>query len=1428
MYLIFDTETTGLPKNYNAPVSDSDNWPRLVQLAWQIHDEKGDLVEVKNYIVKPDGFEIPYGSEKIHGISTDRALKTGLELDFVLKEFNDALSKSKFVVGHNITFDINIMGAEFFRRDTDSVVTTIPYIDTKNESTDYCQLPGGRGGKFKWPNLTELHNKLFGESFAEAHNASADVEATARCFLELVRIGVITGQRLGVTPDVTEAFKQNNPSTIQLLGLNIQPYNPNDLDGDDVEEVEVIDDNVDVGEKADLTDVNYTHLHVHTQFSILDGAAAIPDLINKAKNDGMPAIAITDHGNMFGVKTFHKLATKAGIKPILGCEAYVARRSMDQKNDKVDAGGYHLILLAKNSTGYKNLIYMISKAWLDGQYYKPRIDKELLRERKEGIIVLSACLGGEIPQKIMNVGLDKADEAVQEFKEMFGDDFYLEMQRHKSGRPEMDKKVYDDQVFVNRHLVDLARKHNVKLIATNDVHFVNREDAGAHDRMICLSTGRDLDDPNRMRYTEQEWLKSQAEMKAIFADLPEAIVNTNEIVDKVEEYKLDTDPIMPDFHLPEGFETEDDYLRHLVYEGAHMRWGEELSDEHTERLDFELETIKKMGFPGYFLIVWDFIKAGREMGVSVGPGRGSAAGSAVAYCLRITEIDPVKYKLLFERFLNPDRISMPDIDIDFDDDGRGRVLEWVVNKYGETRVAHIITFGTMAAKSSIRDVARVQKLPLPESDRLAKMVPDKPGTSLKDAFAEVTEFKQERDSGTPEVRSVLKYAETLEGTVRNTGTHACGVIIGKDDLENYVPISTAKDSELTYVTQYDGKHVEDVGLLKMDFLGLKTLSIIKDAVENVKLSKDIDIDIDNIPLDDKETYELYSRGETTGLFQFESDGMKKYLKELKPTVFEDLIAMNALYRPGPMEYIPQFIKRKHGIEPIEYDLPVMEDDLKETYGITVYQEQVMLLSRKMAGFTRGQSDSLRKAMGKKLIDMMNDLKVKFVEGCKENGLDEKKVLKVWGDWEAFAKYAFNKSHATCYSYVSYQTAYLKAHYPGEFMAAVLTRNMNDIKKVAFFMDECKRMNLGVLGPSVNESYLRFTVNKDGDIRFGMEAIKGVGESAVEAIIKERNENGPFASIYDFVERVSLSAVNKKNMEALAYAGAFDCFESIKRDQFFSPDAKGVSFIENLSKYGNRIQSERMNSQQSLFGGIDSGFEIAKPQPTDTHQWSKLEKLNYEKQYTGFYHSAHPLDDFKLEIDNFCNVTLTDIKSPLELYNKDVCLAAMVTATRNGYTKNGKPFGILTIEDYTDSYEMPLFGKDYEEYRKYLYEGYILMIRGTIKERWGGYGRENEPKKEIDPSNLTLKIKTMGLINNAREELLKNITVTMSVHDITDSLIEEFCNITDTFPGKVNLNVTIVDPEKKFSVDMFSRTKRIELTNEFVDFLEGAGIKYKVS
>ena len=1098
----------------------------------------------------------------------------------------------------------------------------------------------------------------------------------------------------------------------------------------------------------------FIHLHVHPQYSLLDGQASIDALINKAYDDGMRAIAVTDHGNMFGIKEFfNKVNKKNGkvqgtikdlqkelktlsakeertdeenarlaeipgllekakgdlFKPIIGCECYCARNHRLQKTEKEDRSGWHLIVLAKNMTGYKNLIKIVSQSWTEGFYGRPRIDKELLEQHREGLIVCSACLGGEIPQKIMHGNIHAAEEAVLWFKQMFGDDYYLEMQRHETHRADADQTVYKHQVEVNKVLVELAHKHGIKVIATNDVHFVNEEDADAHDRLICLSTGKDLDDPNRMRYTKQEWMKTTAEMNQIFSDIPDALRNTLEIADKVEFYSIDSGPIMPTFNIPEEFGTEEeyrkkltekdlfdeftrdengnvvlsqedaeakikklggydklyrikleaDYLAKLTYEGAKPRYGDPLSDEVKERLNFELHIMKTMGFPGYFLIVQDFIRAAREeLGVSVGPGRGSAAGSAVAYCLGITKIDPIKYDLLFERFLNPDRISLPDIDTDFDDDGRGEVLRWVTEKYGAERVAHIITYGTMATKSAIKDVARVEKVPLAESNRLAKLVPDKipdmKKFKLKDAIEYVPELKEAANGPDPLVRDTLKYAQMLEGNVRNTGVHACGVIIGRYDISDVVPVSTAKDKdtgEEMLVTQYEGSVIEETGLIKMDFLGLKTLSIIKDAIENVRLTTGHDLDIDHISLEDPATYKLYCEGRTTGTFQFESAGMQKYLKELQPSKFEDLIAMNALYRPGPMDYIPSFIARKQGKEEIKYDIPVMERYLKDTYGITVYQEQVMLLSRLLANFTRGESDALRKAMGKKLIEKMNALKTKFLSGGKANGYEEATLNKIWADWEKFASYAFNKSHATCYSWVAYQTAYLKANYPSEYMAAVLSRSLSNIADITKFMDECKAMGIQVLGPDVNESILKFSVDKQKNIRFGMGAIKGVGESAAQKIIKKREKNGPYKDLFDFVERVNLSSCNKKNIESLALAGAFDNFH-VQRESFFVDNGKGETFLDILVRYGNKYQTDKATAANSLFGD-DNFVAIAKPEIPKAERWSDLERLNKEKELVGIYLSAHPLDEYRIILQYVCNTGMAELNDKESLIGREI-------------------------------------------------------------------------------------------------------------------------------------------------------------------------------
>lgn len=1216
---------------------------------------------------------------------------------------------------------------------------------------------------------------------------------------------------------------------------------------------------------------DFVHLHVHTQYSILDGAAAIKPLIKRAKALGMNAIAITDHGNMYGVKNFHDTATDAGVKPILGCEVYVVKNRFEK--DKDEKAGDHLILLAKNLEGYHNLCKMVSYSFTEGFYYKPRIDKQLIEQYHEGLICCSACLGGEVPQAIMHNDIEEAERVVQWFKNIFGEDYYLELQLHPSGDPQKDADVYENQLRVNKVILELAAKYGVKYICSNDVHFILAEDAVAHDHLICLNTGRDLDDPNRMRYTFQEYLKSPEEMAALFPDHPEALATTLEIADKCEDYKLTHAPLMPNFPPPEDFpialgelresfvkKIEDEemlakigacatvpeleelvagdkelsdrlmvakqycYLKDLTYKGAHMRYGDVLDEKTEERIKYELSTIEWMGFPGYFLIVWDYIRAAREMGVSVGPGRGSAAGSVVAYCLKITNIDPLKYDLLFERFLNPERISLPDVDVDFDEDGRADVLRYCVQKYGQKRVAQIVTFGTMAPKMAIKDVARVQKLALSESDRLSKLVPDKVTPDKKHGetpfdfvYKESPELAAERESPNQLIRNTLKYAEKLEGSIRQTGVHACGVIIGQDDLEKFAPMAIAKDAELN-VVEFEGKEVESVGLIKMDFLGLRTLSIIKDAVENVKAVHGVDVDIDGISLDDAPTYEVFARGDTTGLFQFESPGMKKHLRNLKPNRFEDLIAMNALYRPGPMEYIPNFIARKHGQEPVTYEIADMEEYLNDTYGITVYQEQVMLLSQKLAGFTGGEADTLRKAMGKKKRDVLDKMKPKFIEGCKQRGHDEKICDKIWGDWEAFASYAFNKSHSTCYAYVAYQTGYLKAHYPSEFMAALLSRNLADIKQLTLYMNECKRMGIRVLGPDINESMRTFSSNKAGDVRFGLGAVKGVGEAAVESIIAERNANGRFKDIYDLMERVNFSAANRKCFENLAYAGGFDSISGFHRGKFFGADARdntGVTFIEQLMRYGQRFQAEKNNAQQSLFGG-GGHVDIQRPVLPACADWSQLETLAKEREMIGHYLSAHPLDDYKIIINHMCKTQLTELENLEALKGQEIAVAGMVVSVQNLITKTGKPWGKFVLEDYNGTHEFALFSRDYENFRKYLFSDYFLFVRGRV-----------QPKPYND-KELEFKIISMVQLSEMRDTMIKEMNVLLPVEDVTPTLVRELTEKVKEAKGETLFRISVIDREAHVSLSLFSKSHKVSLTQSLVSYLDDNEIKYSIA
>ena len=1169
--------------------------------------------------------------------------------------------------------------------------------------------------------------------------------------------------------------------------------------------------------------VDFIHLHLHSQYSILDGACKLKEMIEKAVQDGMKGVAVTDHGNMFGVKEFHEAVAKHNkdvaeeneksadqngktvihkvFKPIIGCETYVARRSRFDNTDLVDRKGDHLILLAKNLPGYRNLTRLISMAWIEGHYYKPRVDKELLRTYHEGIIASSACLAGEVPRAILNGNLELAEKLIHEYKDIFGDDFYLEVMRHPATDPTRDASVYQRQRIVNEALVTLSVKTGVKLLATNDVHYINENDADAHDRLLCLNTGKDLDDPTRLRYTGQEWFKIQSEMQELFRDLPEALSNTMEVYDKVEYYELDRDPIMPDFPLPDDFSDPDEFLRHLTYEGAKKRYPE-ITAEINDRIEFELETIKRMGYPGYFLIVQDFLNAAREMDVSVGPGRGSAAGSVVAYCIRITDIDPLKYDLLFERFLSLDRVTMPDIDIDFDEDGREKVLKWVVDKYGKDKVAQIVTFGTMAAKMAIRDIARVQKLPLYESDRLAKLVPDKPKITLQQAYKESPELDEARRSSNPLVVETLKFAEILEGSIRHTGVHACGIIIGRDRLMDHIPVTYSKDTDML-VTQFDGEYIEKVGMLKMDFLGLKTLAIIKDAIKNIKISRGEDLDIETIPFDDPLTYKLFSQARTTGIFQFESDGMKKYLKELKPNRIEDLIAMNALYRPGPMEYIPRFIARKTGKEKIEYDAPAMEKYLKDTYGITVYQEQVMLLSQELAGFTRSEADSLRKAMGKKIEKDMNKLMPKFFEGCEKNGISKEVTQKIWNDWESFTRYAFNKSHSACYAYVAYRMAYLKAHYPGEFMSAVLSRNMNDIKEITNFTEECKRMSLPVLGPNINESDLKFAVNKNGEIRFGMAGIKNVGENAVLSILEERNKNGVFKDIVDFITRVDLRSVNKRCIESLAKAGAFDGFEGTHRAQYFY-QAKGeeTNFLEKLVKFGNDVQARASSSQHSLFGAEEK-IMMPKIEIPACEPWTKLEQLRQEKEIIGFYLTGHPLDNFRLEIENFCNVSVGDLRLDLKSYKgREVTFAGTVTSSMHKTGKTGKPYGSFIVEDTCDSIQLNLFSEEYLRLKHFLEAGTYVFIKAKVEARFDS------------PDQLNLRVNTVSLLSEIFEKNAKTLTAIFSLKGLTKEIISFLLSSIKKHKGKCALRVQIKDDEEKLNVELPSKKFRVE-AKEFV-------------
>ncbi|MEO1652009.1 MAG: DNA polymerase III subunit alpha, partial [Bacteroidota bacterium] len=1375
MYLIFDTETTGLPRDFSAPHTDLDNWPRLVQIAWQLHDAKGKLLSAQNLIVKPEGFTIPFNAEKVHGISTQIAQEEGQDLREVLAVFAEDVAKAELLIGHNIEFDLNIMGAEFLRGEVESLLWEKESYDTKSEeSAKFVAIPGGKAGGFKWPTLTELYTKLFGESFSDAHDAAYDVDATSRAFFGLLKEKI--AKPLDDTPlaEITYEAPVLDEANFARSNRKKAPQIPSVFRGSVTELVP------------------FSHLHAHSQFSILQSTLDVKKMVGQAKAYGMEALGITDLGNMHAAFNAVGAGHKEDVKVIMGCTVYVAEERLKKQftKNKPDRR-FMQVLLAKDQEAYHRLSRLCSLGFLEGYYAGfPRVDKALIEQYSEGLIALtgSATRGftGELPGLILNVGEHAAEEAFKWWLDVFGDDFYVEIQRH--GLEEEDR--------VNEVLLNLAAKYNVKPIATQAPFYMNREDADAHDSLLCVKEGEKKSVPiGRGRGTrfgmpnDEYYFKSQEEMNELFSDIPVALENTREIIDKCSPIKLKRDILMPRYEIPEDFADQDAFLRHLTYEGAKKHYGE-ITPEIEERLERELKIIKNMGFPGYFLITQDFINEARNRGVSVGPGRGSAAGSAVAYCIGITNIDPIKYNLLFERFLNPERVSMPDIDIDFDDEGRQEVINYVVEKYGRNQVAQIITYGTMAAKMSIKDVARVLDLPLDESNKLAKLVPDKPGTKLKEAYSEVSELKQ--ILGLDPVKDlrtkVLQQAKILEGSVRGTGIHAAGVIIAPDDMMKYIPVCTSKDADLT-VTQFDGRVVEDAGMLKMDFLGLKTLTIIKDAIKIIEQTKGDIIDIDEIPLDDEKTFELYQRGDTIGTFQFESEGMRMYLKDLKPTNIEDLIAMNALYRPGPLQFIPNFIKRKHGQEKVEYPHPLLEPILKNTNGIMVYQEQIMQTAQILAGYTLGGADLLRRAMGKKKIEEMDRQQVIFVDGAKEHhDIPKAKAEEVFEIMKEFAKYGFNRSHSAAYSVVAYQTAYLKANYPSEYMASVLTHNMNNIEKITFFIEECQKQNVEVLGPDINESNAKFSVNDKGQVRFGLAAIKGTGEAAIESIIEERKRNGNFKDIFDFTRRINLRTVNKKSFESLAYAGAFDNYGIDRAAYFKIPEQDQSNFIEKLVKYGNAYKKDKESQSVSLFGN-DVAMEIATPPLPECEPWSRLEKLNFEKEVVGFYISGHPLEEYRSAIKT---LKIRNIDQLSQFDRQEVNIAGIVTSKVVRQSKNGNPFTIVGIEDFHSSMEIPLFGEAHEQFSHQIEENKLLMVTGKVQKSYRAEDRYD------------LRISEIKDLEELKEIHCRGMEVKIDIQQLNGEFINEMESLLGEFPGDLNLRLKLLDYQEELSVDLTSK------------------------
>ncbi len=1472
MYLIFDTETTGLPANFNAPITDTENWPRMVQIAWQLHDDMGNLIEQKDFLIKPEGYNIPFDAERIHGISTELALKEGKDLEEVLHIFNEALQKAEFIVGHNIEFDRKIVGSEFYRKGISTNLMDKPALDTNTEKTaELCQLPGGRGGRYKLPKLGELYRHLFQEDFVEAHNATADVEATTRAFLELIRRGHFTETELHKPAGYIKSFQEKNPGIIQPIGLKHVSFKKKSAELR--QKTQKQENKTSETDTVSLAGVSFSHLHNHTQYSILQSTTKIDELVQKTAEYRMPAVAITDIDKMMGVFHFVTSIEKHNegkpeaeqIKPIVGVELRVVD---DHTKKDVKDNGFATVFLAKNKQGYQNLIKLSSLAHTEGFYYVPRIGRDWIEKYKDNLIVLSGNMDGEIARKILNLGDKQAEEALLWWKKIFGDDYYLELMRHG----------LEDEEHVNQVLLEFARKHNIKVVATNNTYYINQEDADAQDVLLCIRDNEKKSTPigrgRGFRYglpNNEYYFKSPEQMKELFKDIPEAIINTQEIVDKIEVFKLKRDVLLPKFDIPEEFidpEDEKDggkrgenaYLRYLTYEGAKRRWGE-ITDEIRERLEFELETIEKTKYPGYFLIVQDIIKEAKKMGVVCGPGRGSAAGSAVAYALGITNVDPIKYQLLFERFLNPERVSLPDIDMDFDDEGREKVIEYVINKYGKERVAQIITYGSMAAKSSIRDAARVTEFPLKETDELAKKAHVSLDLILKRDEEKIKEKAKRPEKaaealelatiaqGQDQAAKTIQTAGKLEGSLRNLGLHACGFIIAPTELNNVVPVTTAKGSDM-YVTQFDNSVVESAGLLKMDFLGIKTLTIIRDALQLIKERKGIEIDIDNLPLDDEKTFRLFQRGQTTTVFQFESEGMRKNLIKLRPTEFEDLIAMVALYRPGPMEKIPNYIRRKYGQEPITYDLPEMEEYLKTTYGITIYQEQVMLLSQKLAGFTKGQADKLRKAMGKKNHALLAEMYPKFIEGAVKNGHPKEVLEKIWEDWKSFASYAFNRSHAVSYAFISYQTAYLKANYPSEYMAAVLSHNLKDAKKLSFLMEETRKMGIEVLPPDINESNYLYTVNKDGNIRYGLGGASGVGKSAVNAIIEERKENGNYKSFFDFIKRVNLRAVNKRTIETLVKAGAFDCFEGTHRAQYFQ-ESGGTNFIEKAIKFGNNYKKNQESMQTSLFGNSEE-VQIPEPEIPQCEPWSFLEKLEKEKEVTGIYLSGHPLDTLKIEYKYYTQKSIHFINEMIQtlsgkkdeetkqegeelmeseeekaereleylkyeqMLNKDIYIGGMVVGARNYETRNGRQVGELTIEDYTDSININFWGEDYLKFAPYFVPKIFVLVKLRLY-------RHHHNKNQI-----RIKVSDVSLLNEVFEKNPKDLAVTLFADTLDREKIDRLFDNLAPFKGKQRLKINLIDrKDTDLSIPVPSKMG-LKVSPELIKILEEMKVRFRLN